>query len=295
VTDRDRRAARTGQPRRGRKPRRRGRVLLVTLLVVFGLLVAADFGLAAFAEHTVSQKAREKFGLRDDPAVNVHGFPFTTQALTGEYDRITVEAQGIAVRNTLRDLTLLAELREVTAPLSDLIDGRTDSMVVGDLEVVAKIRQADIGRLTRLPDLTIEPAALRYVETGDEEDKVSIDELDEQRDAMDEFPPQAGVRLAATTQISGRETQIVVLGIIELSSKAVRIIPKRLEFQQGSEVITVPDQVREAFLPRFDRTIQPGSLPFGVQPGGVAVENGALLVQGKAKDVRFDQGVPFHG
>ena len=295
MTDGVRRAARTSPAGRKRKPRRRGRIVLITLVVLLGLLIGADFGLAAFAEHTVSQKAREKFGLRDDPSVNIHGFPFTTQALSGKYEQITVEAQGINLRNTLRDLTLKAELREVTAPLSDLIDGRTDSMVVGDLEGIVKIKQADLGRLTRLPDLSIEPAALRYVETGDEEDEVSIEDLDEQREAMDEFPTKAGIKLSATTRISGRETQIVVLGIIELSSTSVRIRPERLEFRQDEEVIEIPDQVREAFLPRFDRTIQPGSLPFGVQPGGVAVERGALLVQGKAKDVRFDQDLQFTG
>ncbi|MGH3431890.1 MAG: LmeA family phospholipid-binding protein [Thermocrispum sp.] len=284
-----RRGAQQGPRTRRRKPRRRGLKIVIVLLVLLGILIGVDFGLAAFAEHTVSQKAREKFRLTDDPAVTIHGFPFATQAIGGEYDHITVEAQGVNVKDTLRDLELVAELRNVQAPLSDLIDGNTDSMVIGDLEGIVKIKQSDVGRLVRLPNLSIEPAGQRYVETGDEEDKISIEDLGEQREEMDAFPATAGIRLAATTRISGRETEIVVFGIIELNSTAVRIRPERLEFRQNDEVIEIPDQLRELWLPRFDRTISPGSLPFGVRPSGVAVEQGALLVQGKARNVRFDQ------
>lgn len=289
MTNTVRGAVQRGQRNGRRKPRRRGLKFGIFLLVLLGLLIGADFGLAAFAEHTVSQKAREKFRLTDDPAVTIHGFPFATQAIGGEYDHITVEAQGVNVKNTLQDLELVAELRDVKAPLSDLIDGNTRSMEIGDLEGIVKVKQSDVGRLVKLPNLSIEPAALRFVETGDEEDKVSIEDLDEQREAMDAFPSTAGIRLAASTSISGRETEIVAFGIIELDSTAVRIRPERLEFRQDDEVIQIPDQLRELWLPRFDRTISPGSLPFGVRPSGVAVEQGALMVQGKARNVRFDQ------
>lgn len=278
-----------GQRDGKRKPRRRGLKFGIFLLVLLGLLIGADFGLAAFAEHTLSQKAREQLALTDDPSVNIRGFPFTTQALGSEYDHVTMTAQGVNVKNTLRDLEVVAEFRNVHAPLSDLIDGNTKNVVIRDLEVVAKIKQSDVGRLVKLPNLSIEPAALRFVETGDEEDEVSIEDLNEQREAMGAFPTTAGIRLAASTRISGRETEIVAFGIIELNSTAVRIRPERLEFRQDDEVIQIPEPLRELWLPRFDRTISPGSLPFGVRPAGVAVEQGALLVQGKARNVRFDQ------
>jgi len=278
-----------GSSARQRKPRRRGLKFLIFLLILAGLLVGADFGAAAFAEHTISQKAREKFQLTDDPAVNIHGFPFTTQALGGEYEHITVTAQGVNVKDTLRELELVAELYNVKAPLSDVIDGNTRTMQIGNLEGIVKIKQSDVGRLVKLPNLSIEPAAERYVETGDEEDKVSIEDLDEQREAADEFPSTAGIRLAAKTRIAGRETEIIAYGILELHATAVRINPERLEFRQEDEVIEIPEPLRELWLPRFDETIRPGSLPFGVKPAGVAVEQGALMVQGTASNVRFDQ------
>lgn len=289
MTNAVRRGVRYDQATRRPKPRRWGRKLLVFLVILGALLVGADFGFAAFAEHTVSQKAREKFKLADDPAVHIRGFPFTTQALSGDYEHITVNAQGVNVRDTLRDLELIAELRNVRAPLSDVLDGNTSAMRIGDLTGVVKIKQTDVGRLVRLPNLSIEPAAEKFVETGDQEDFVSIEDLDEQREATPTFPSTAGIRLAASTRISGRETEIVAFGIIELNETAVHIRPERLEFRQDDQVIQIPDLLREMWLPRFDQNIRPGSLPFGVTPSGVAVEQGALMVQGKASNVTFDQ------
>ncbi|MQA60548.1 MAG: DUF2993 domain-containing protein [Actinophytocola sp.] len=272
---------------RKQKSRRRGTKFIIFLVVLAGLLVGADFAAAAFAEHTISQQAREKFQLQDDPAVHIRGFPFTTQALGGEYEHITVAAEGINVQDTLHELELMAELRNVTAPLSDVVDGNTSAIVIGDLEGIAKIRQADIGRLIKLPSLSIEPAAEDYVRTGDAEDFVSVEDLEKQREASNTYDSTAGVRLAATTRIAGREIEIVAFAIIELTESAVRIDPQRLEFGQEEETTVVPDQVRKTLLPQFGTTIEPGSLPFNVRPSGVAVEHGKLIVQGKAQNVTF--------
>src|SRR5699024_783705 len=77
------------QPPKPTRNRRRWTKITTIVLILVGLLVAADFGLAAFAEHSVSQQARSQFGLDSDPNVTVHGFPFTTQAISGEYDHIS--------------------------------------------------------------------------------------------------------------------------------------------------------------------------------------------------------------
>src|SRR4030081_121376 len=126
VAQQDRRAPRTD---RTSKPRgRRAKKLIVVLVVLAGLLVGADFGLAAFAEHTISQKARDQLKLANDPSVTITGFPFTTPALSGDYSHITVYAAGVRVNDTLRDVELNAELRNVTAPLSDLLAGNAKTI-----------------------------------------------------------------------------------------------------------------------------------------------------------------------
>ncbi|MPY98831.1 MAG: DUF2993 domain-containing protein [Actinophytocola sp.] len=254
------------------------------------LLVAADFGFAAVAEHQVSQQARKQLDLSDDPGVTIHGFPFTTQALGGEYEHITLSADGVAVQDALRNLELIAELRNVTAPLNDVIEGNTDAIEIGELEGIVKIRQRDVGRLIKLPNLEIEPAAQEFVKSGDPKDEVSVKDLEERRDAMDSFPTTAGLRLATTTRIAGSKTEIVAYGILELTQTSVSIAPHRLEIGHDNGTTVVPPQVRESLLPQFRTTISPGSLPFNVRPSGVAVQQGAVIVQGKANNVTFADG-----
>src|SRR5262245_66556662 len=88
-----------------RAPGRRSRTirrLVIALVVLLGLVVVADFVTAAIFEHEVSKRARDKFGLADDPSVRVHGFSFLLQAFSGEYDHGTVVAQVVSVRVSVR-------------------------------------------------------------------------------------------------------------------------------------------------------------------------------------------------
>ncbi|MGH3520999.1 MAG: LmeA family phospholipid-binding protein [Haloechinothrix sp.] len=273
----------SARPRKGNGSRK----FVVFLVILAGVLVAADFGLAAAAEHQVSQKARERLQLTDDPAVNIHGFPFTLQALQGDYRHISVSARGIPVGDVLRELELVAELRDVHAPLEDVINGDTSAMEIGTLEGAVRIKQSDLGRAINLPNLSIEPAPEEYVRSGDEEDNLSVEEQEEQQEAEDTHFSTAGIRIAAETDIAGTEVEVVAFAIIELRSSAVRITPVRLEFGQNEQTTVVPEPVRQALFPQFETTINPGQLPFNVKPTGVVVERGALVVKGEAQDVTF--------
>lgn len=264
------------------------RKTLVFLVILGGLLVAADFGFAAIAEHQISQKAREKLKLTDDPAVNIHGFPFTTQALSGDYQQITVSAVGIPVGDVLRELELEAELSDVRAPLNDVINGNTEAITIGTLEGAAKIKQSDLGRAIKLPTLSIEPAAIDYVRSGDEADEVSPEEIEEQEEEKGVHSTTAGIKLAADTEIAGTKVEVVAFGIIELRGSSVRITPLRLEFGQDEKTTVVPGPVVNTLLPQFETTINPGKLPFNVKPTGVAVQRGSLVVKGEAHDVTFE-------
>jgi len=74
---------------------KRGARVVVVLLVLAGLLVVGDFAAAAVAESAVSRQLRDQLGLRTDPDVRINGFPFTTQALAGEYGSVDVAADVV--------------------------------------------------------------------------------------------------------------------------------------------------------------------------------------------------------
>lgn len=262
------------------------RRIVISLVVLVGILVAADFGLAAYAEHTVSQKAREQLKLTDDPSVTIHGFPFATQAIGGDYSHISLSASGVPIQD-LKDVAVNAELTDVTAPLSDLVNGNTDAIKIGNLEAQVTIKASDIAKvdpLTKIEDLRIEPSSIEYVQTG-QEDTSQQDQQGQSPEEQDKS--KAGVRVSGNVQIAGQKIEIFCFAMIELHGTAIDIVPQRLQYGNDQETTVVPDSVQKALLPNFKASIDTGSLPFEVTPTAVAVNSGSVTIKGKAKDVKF--------
>jgi hypothetical protein len=271
--------------RRGRRTRR----ILISLAVLIALLVGADFGLAAYAEHTVSQKARQQLGLADDPSVTIHGFPFTIQALSGHYGRISLAASGVPIKD-LKDVGVNAELRDVTAPLSDLVNGNTSAIVVGKLEAQVTIKASDIAKidpLTRVEDLRIEPSSVDYVQTGQDSSDSSSGGTDKKEEDQDKS--KAGVRVSGYVQIAGQKIEIFCFAMIELHGTAIDIVPKRLQYGNDKGTTVVPQAVQQALLPNFKAGIDTGTLPFEVTPTAVQVNSGSVTVKGEAQNVSFSR------
>jgi hypothetical protein len=278
----DRTASPASAKRRGRRTRR----IIVSLVVLVGVLVAADFGLAAFAEHTVSQKARQQLNLTDDPSVTIHGFPFTTQAISGDYSHISLSASGVPIKD-LKDVGVNAELNDVTAPLSDLINGNTDAIKIGKLEAQVTIKASDIAKidpLTKIEDLRIEPSSIEYVQTGQEATDASGATATNQ---ADKDKSKAGIRVSGDVQIGGQKIEIFCFSIIELHGTSIDIIPQRLQYGNDKESTVVPQAVQKALLPNFKASIDTGSLPFQVTPTAVQVNSGSVAIKGEAANVTF--------
>lgn len=271
-----------------RKGGRRARKIIVIVVVLLGLLVGADFAAAAFAEHTVSQKAREQLGLSEDPAVTIHGFPFATQAISGDYGHITVSADGVPVEDILSDVSIRAELRNVTAPLSDLTSGNVDNINIGDLEGQITLKASDIAKvkpLDNIEDLRIDPSSESYVRNGEGTDSDDSEGTSEEED--DKKDSTAGVRISGKLQIAGEKVEIFAFAMIELQDTTIRITPHRLQFGNDKETTVVPAEVQERLLPNFEADISTGDLPFTVTPTAIRVDPGSLTISGEAKDVTF--------
>ncbi|GAB3578197.1 DUF2993 domain-containing protein [Amycolatopsis endophytica] len=279
-----------GSRRRGRRARR----IVISLVVLLAVLVGADFGLAAFAEHTVSQKAREQLSLTDDPSVAIHGFPFTTQAIGGEYGHISLSASGVPIED-LQDVGVTADLYDVTAPLSDLVEGNTDAILIGRLEAQVTLKVSDINKvdpLTKVEDLRIEPSSIDYVETGQDSESGTDNGSDGQQGQdgtgeEDKDQSKAGVRISGYVQIAGQRIEIFCFAMIELHGTQIDIVPKRLQYGNDKETTVVPEAVQQALLPNFKATIDTGNLPFEVTPTAVSVNSGSVTIKGEAKNVTF--------
>ncbi len=254
------------------------RRLVIALLVLAGLLVAADFGAAALAESGVSREMRTQLGLADDPSVRINGFPFLTQAVGGRYSSVDVDANRISV-GKLQELSVSAQLRDVEAPLSMLLGSGPKTLEVREVEGTVRVPADDLERL--VPDVgdlrieTLDAAAL--ADAAEESDDPALADLD----------PERTVRLVGTGTLprlpvalpglsSGDEVEVMVIASLELADGRIRIAPRDVQLGGALEV-----------------PIDPGALPLEVVPTDVRAVNGQLEVSGKAADLVLGPGSPL--
>jgi hypothetical protein len=75
--------------RRPPRSRRRLTTFLIILVVLVGLLVAADFGAKAIAENEVASQI-QKQGVSQKPSVSIAGFPFLTQVISRDISSMQI-------------------------------------------------------------------------------------------------------------------------------------------------------------------------------------------------------------
>lgn len=276
----------TGAPPRRRRSKAVRRTIVI-LVVLLGLLVAADFGAAAIVEHEVSKRAQQQFNLRDHPSVKIGGFSFLMQAVSGEYESVTVDAQGVPV-NTLRDVEVHAELRGVQAPLSDVIGGTLAGVPVREVHGQVRVKATDVNRaiqsnanrvVASITNLTIAPVAEELV--ADPEAEVTATEAE----VADRAGKTAGVKLCGTVEVAGQTTELCVFSLIALENGGIAVQPQRLELKNSISRAQVPKPIQDKVLPLFAVSLDPGELPFAVTPTEVKVEAGVLAVQGTASGI----------
>lgn len=279
-------------PRKRRKAVRR---LVVTFVVLLGLLVVADFAAAAVFEYQVSKRAREQFKLADDPSVKVGGFSFLAQAVSGEYGHVMIDAKGVPVEDTLRDLEVHIELRDVQAPLGDLVSGSLQEVKVREVEGQVKVKASDVNRavaqnenaaVRSITNLTIDPVSEQDVATNPDDRTAAEQEAAERAAEQEIEDTTAGARICATVDIGGEETELCAYGIISLIDAKMTFTPGRLELRNsvlGSGEL--PPVLDAAAKQALTFTLDPGELPFTVTPTAVTVDSGVLSVKGTASDV----------
>jgi hypothetical protein len=88
----------------------------ITVAVVLGLLFAVDRVGVVVAQSLAAHAVQRHFALDQKPSVQIHGFPFLTQAIAGKYDDVTVALSGLSVGESGRKVRinkLTARLRDV--------------------------------------------------------------------------------------------------------------------------------------------------------------------------------------
>jgi LmeA-like phospholipid-binding len=267
------------------------RKLIIAVLVVVALAVAADFGAAAVAEHTVAKQLRQQLGLPSDPYVRINGFPFLTQALAGRYPAIDVRASGLSV-GPLHDLDVEATLHDVDAPLSEVSTGNLQSVRAAQVDGRVRIKDSDLGRAIGIEDLRIQ-------QPSDQEIKELLPPGTQSHGTSAVTSTQsnrAPVRMVATTELAGQRIEVIGIGVIELTGGLVRLTTSTVRLSRdGVGEVNLPPGIRQTLLKTLSTDVKPGSLPFDVTPTRVWVETGSVVVEGTATNVTLHPDGPSAG
>jgi hypothetical protein len=248
------------------------RRVVIGLLVLVGLLVAVDYGSAALAESAVSRQMREQIGLADDPSVRINGFPFLTQAVSGHYRSVDIDAPRIHV-GQLQELDVSAQLRDVSAPLSMLLGSGPKTLGVQEAEGTVRVSASDVQRL--IPGIK----GLRI----DSLDKKALQQAvkDGGQASLAQLDPEKVARFVGTGTVLGQQVQVSVIALLQLTDGQAEIVPQ--DIQLGDKAPALPAAVLR---------IDPGSLPLKVTPTALRANNGVLEISGVAQNLTLGATTP---
>jgi LmeA-like phospholipid-binding len=119
--------------------------LVIFLILVIGLVIAADRIGLAVAQDQIAKNVASEYGLDHTPKVQIKGFPFINQALSGEYGEIDVTVGDVTQLGVHLTDTVVT-LKGVKAPLSDAVHGDSSKMVADTATSVATVSYADVDK-----------------------------------------------------------------------------------------------------------------------------------------------------
>jgi hypothetical protein len=114
------------------------RALLVVVLLLAGLALVADRVAVGIAEDRVADQLAGKGGLVGTPDVDISGFPFLTQVLSGRYEdvRVSLDAAELGQPEGTR---AQVSLRGVHVPLRTVLSGSVQEVPVERIDGTATL------------------------------------------------------------------------------------------------------------------------------------------------------------
>jgi hypothetical protein len=221
--------------------------VVVLLVLVLGVLVVVDRVGVGIAEGRVAQQIADRGGLTAAPEVDIAGFPFLTQALSGTYDdiRIHLTAEELGQpAGTRADISL----RGVHVPLSDVLSGSVQQIPVDRVDGTATLSYA----------LLAEQLGGDTTVTADGD----------------------GIRLTKTVEVLGFDFPLSAAGTLALDGRDI-VVDVHDASAGGADV---PDPVLRKAADLLDFRYSVPALPFGLQLTSVRPQADGVDVRVEARD-----------
>ncbi|MFY1653694.1 DUF2993 domain-containing protein [Solwaraspora sp. WMMB762] len=203
------------------RPRnRRGWLLLTAALLIPGSLVVADRIAAGVVGARLADTAACVLGLAEPPQVDVHGFPFVTQALAGRFAGLTVTADRFG-ESELPIAGVTAEVRDVEFD-GGLAAAGAGSAASGPVEIrIGRLYAAltvDLARLDALAD-----------DRADSGADDSVGGLLSGADVQIRGSDNGQLIVDVTATIFGQAVPVTVYAVPVLDGRMLRIEPVEVE------------------------------------------------------------------
>lgn len=226
------------------------RALALGVAVAVVLLIAVlDRGGAAYAERRVAEDVRSTGLVASPPDVQVTGLPFLTQALSGSYDRVVVQASDVPAGG-LRLSRLEVELVEARVPLSEALSGNVTEVPISSLTAQALVTYDEISQRYEDRDLVVEPEGDR-------------------------------LRVSGTLSGFGRTVAVEALSRVEVVDGQFRVTAEQIRFGDEGAERELPQDLRL----QVDLQVPVEDLPYGLVVTGVDVRPDGVVLSAQAQDV----------
>jgi LmeA-like phospholipid-binding len=218
------------------------RRLLIALVVLVGLLVAADRVGVVLAQRALATQIRTELALQQTPDVSIRGIPFLTQAIRGRYQEVGVVLPDVD-SGPLQNMAVDARLFGVRASLGDVLRRRIDAVPVDRITGEVTIGYDDLARASGIP-------GLRIVRDGD------------------------GLRVSGTVEVLGRQVDASAVGRVEVAGNDIAITAERAEVAG----VDLPQPALDVAARLLSFRVSPRDLPLDLRITGVRSGDEALLV-----------------
>jgi len=221
------------------------RKLVVTLVVLAVLLVAADFGLRAYAESRTADAVQTQLGTTTVPDVSIEGFPFLWHAARGEYPQVIITAATID-NGLLPGIRAVLDLSQVTLPLRDALAGDTSHLAAAGTTLQVLIPLTSLSAALG-PTLTLAAA------------------------------PDGSLAVSTTVSVAGRQIPVTGTAAITVANDTLTVAVGSLT-AAGVDLTPLISSAAAALAVSLSRSFPLTGLPFTVTQAAVSVSGGDVVL-----------------
>lgn len=241
-----------GPARRSRWPR-----VVIALVILVGLLVAADRIALVVAQRATGKTVQIAQDLDRAPSVSVAGFPFLTQLVAAHFGRVTLSTSDLTVGQegrTVRISTVQAVLRGVDVA-RDLSSVHADTAIA-----TSAIAYPDLSATLGVP--------LSY--GGPSQDGVGR------------------VTARKSVSVAGQPIRGSVTAEVKIEGGALRFVAPVVNIDGAGRAV-VPQSVVDEFTSLFGDPLALTRLPFGLTVRSVTADRDGVRITLGGSDVTFDR------